>query len=49
VLKILSPETEVILGEVRPKRTRFLQQVIDELGLTGRAGICAPHWPAVSA
>jgi 16S rRNA (guanine(527)-N(7))-methyltransferase RsmG len=35
VLKILSPETEVILGEVRPKRTRFLQQVIDELGLTG--------------
>lgn len=35
VLKILSPETEVILGEVRPKRTRFLAQVISELGLTG--------------
>ncbi len=35
VLKILSPQTEVILGEVRPKRTRFLQQVIDDLGLDG--------------
>lgn len=35
VLKILSPETEVVLGEVRPKRTRFLQAVIDELKLTG--------------
>lgn len=35
VLKILSPETEVILGEVRPKRTRFLEAVIAELGLTG--------------
>ncbi len=35
VLKILSPETEVILGEVRPKRTRFLELVIAELGLTG--------------
>jgi len=35
VLKILSPQTHVILGEVRPKRTRFLQAVIDDLGLTG--------------
>ncbi|HNN01871.1 MAG TPA: 16S rRNA (guanine(527)-N(7))-methyltransferase RsmG, partial [Turneriella sp.] len=35
VLKILSPQTHVILGEVRPKRTRFLQAVIDELGLKG--------------
>ncbi|MBX3721441.1 MAG: class I SAM-dependent methyltransferase [Turneriella sp.] len=35
VLKILSPETEVILGEVRPKRTRFLEAVIADLGLTG--------------
>lgn len=35
VLKILSPETHVILGEVRPKRTRFLQMVIDDLKLTG--------------
>lgn len=35
VLKILSPKTHVILGEVRPKRTRFLQAVIDQLGLTG--------------
>lgn len=35
VLKILSPETEVILGEVRPKRTRFLEAVIRDLGLTG--------------
>ena len=35
VLKILSPETHVILGEVRPKRTRFLEQVISDLGLTG--------------
>lgn len=35
VLKILSPGTHVILGEVRPKRTRFLQAVIDDLGLTG--------------
>lgn len=35
VLKILSPETHVILGEVRPKRTRFLEQCIADLGLTG--------------
>ena len=35
VLKILSPETHVILGEVRPKRTRFLGQCIADLGLTG--------------
>lgn len=35
VLKILSPETEVILGEVRPKRTRFLESVIGDLGLQG--------------
>jgi 16S rRNA (guanine(527)-N(7))-methyltransferase RsmG len=35
VLKILSPETEVILGEVRPKRTKFLEQVIADLGLKG--------------
>mgnify|MGYP000045878863 CR=1 FL=1 len=35
VLKILSPETHVILGEVRPKRTRFLEQIIADLGLTG--------------
>ncbi len=35
VLKILSPETEVILGEVRPKRTKFLEQVIRDLGLRG--------------
>lgn len=35
VLKILSPQTHVILGEVRPKRVRFLKAVIDELRLTG--------------
>lgn len=35
VLKILSPQTHVILGEVRAKRVRFLQAVIDELRLTG--------------
>lgn len=35
VLKILSPETEVILGEVRPKRTKFLEHVIADLGLKG--------------
>lgn len=35
VLKILSPETHVILGEVRPKRTRFLEQCIADLALTG--------------
>lgn len=35
VFKILSPATEVILGEFRPKRVRFLQQAIAELGLTG--------------
>lgn len=49
VLKILSPETEVILGEVRPKRTRFLEQVIERLGLKGvqvfahRIGPQFPH------
>lgn len=35
ILKILSPETEVILGEVRPKRTKFLESVIADLGLKG--------------
>ncbi|HRP70237.1 MAG TPA: 16S rRNA (guanine(527)-N(7))-methyltransferase RsmG [Turneriella sp.] len=35
VLKILSPETHVILGEVRPKRVAFLKSVIDALELTG--------------
>jgi len=49
VLKILSPETEVILGEVRPKRTEFLQHAIDVLGLKGvsvfahRIGPQFPH------
>lgn len=49
VLKILSPETEVILGEVRPKRTEFLQHAIEVLGLKGvtvyahRIGPQFPH------
>ncbi|MBV6493296.1 MAG: Ribosomal RNA small subunit methyltransferase G [Turneriella sp.] len=34
VLKILSPETHVILGEVRPKRVEFLRSVIRDLKLT---------------
>jgi 16S rRNA (guanine(527)-N(7))-methyltransferase RsmG len=35
ILKILSPETHIILGEVRPKRTQFMESVIRHLGLTG--------------
>lgn len=35
VLKILSPDTEVILGEVRRKRVAFLKRVITELELCG--------------
>lgn len=34
VLKILSPETRVILGENRPKRVEFMQQIIKDLQLT---------------
>lgn len=35
VLKILSPETQVILGENRPKRVKFLEACISALELKG--------------
>jgi len=34
VLKILSPQTKVILGENRPKRVKFMRQVIADLKLS---------------
>jgi len=35
MIKLVSPQTEIILSEPRPRRVEFLNNVIRELGLTG--------------
>ena len=35
MIKLVSPETEIILSEPRPRRVEFLEMVIRELGLKG--------------
>jgi len=35
MIKLISPETEIILSEPRPRRVEFLEMVIRELGLKG--------------
>jgi len=35
MLKLISPETEIILSEPRPRRVAFLEMCIQELGLKG--------------